>query len=103
MEEKKNSILARLVAAAALIGAVVVIVVAIGSAGGGDDNSPAKESAPHKVKTKPKTHKKKYEVEEGDTLTTISRKTGIPVSRLKALNPDLDPQVLQVGQELKLR
>lgn len=103
MEEKKNSIPARLLAAAALIAAVVVIVVAIGAAGSSDDDSPSKKSTPHKTRVKPKTHKKKYEVAEGDTLTTISQKTGIPVFRLKKLNPDLDPQALQVGQKLKLR
>jgi LysM repeat protein len=103
MEDKKNSILARLLAVAALIVTIVVIVVAIGGAGGGDDDPGSKKTPSHKVQTRPKTHKKKYEVEAGDTLTTISKKTGIPVARLKQLNPDLDPQALQVGQELKLR
>jgi LysM repeat protein len=107
MEEKtkKNSQIARLLAVLALIGTILIVIVAISGATGGDDGGSSKKANPGKQQTqnKPKTKKKKYEVEEGDTLTTISNKTGISVDRLEKLNPDLDPQALQVGQELKLR
>jgi LysM repeat protein len=42
-------------------------------------------------------------VEPGDTLTTISDKTGIGVDKLTELNPDLDPQALISGEQVKLR
>ena len=106
MEEKtKNSQIARLLAALALIGTVLVVIVIVSGALGGDDDGSTKKANPDKqqVSGRPKTNKKKYEVEEGDTLTTISRKTGIPVDTLERLNPDLDPQALQLGQEIKLR
>ena len=39
----------------------------------------------------------------GDTLTSIAHKTGVPVARIRALNPGVDPQILISGETLKLR
>jgi LysM repeat protein len=61
--------------------------------GGGDQQS----------KQQPKTDEKFYTVEPGDTLTTIADKTGIGVDKLTELNPDLDPQALISGEQVKLR
>lgn len=104
MEEtqKKNSYLARLLAVAALIGAVLVIVIVAGSVSS-DSDDPKPKQNPNRQVDRPKTNKKVYEVEEGDNLTIISQKTGISVRTLQKLNPDLDPQALQLGQKLKLR
>jgi LysM repeat protein len=44
-----------------------------------------------------------YIVQAGDTLSTISVKTGIPVPTLEALNPSVNPNALQTGQRLRLR
>jgi LysM repeat protein len=44
-----------------------------------------------------------YVVKSGDTLGSISEKTGIPVEKLQELNPELDPQALVSGQKIKLR
>ena len=44
-----------------------------------------------------------YTVKAGDSLTSISVKTGIPVTTLEQLNPSLDPNTLQTGQRLRLR
>ncbi|MCB0868866.1 MAG: LysM peptidoglycan-binding domain-containing protein [Solirubrobacterales bacterium] len=103
MQDKKNSLLARLLAAVALITAVVAIVVAIGAATSSDEEPNKGRENPSRQVNKPKTKAKTYEVEEGDSLTAIAEKTGISVDRLEKLNPDLDPQALQPGQELKLR
>ena len=46
---------------------------------------------------------KTYTVKSGDTLGSISEKTGIPVDKLQELNPELDPQQLVSGQKIKLR
>ena len=103
-ETKKNSQIARLLAVLALIGTVLIVIVAISGATGGDDDGTTNKANPGKQqRMEPKTNAKTYEVEEGDNLITISRKTGIPVQRLEKLNSDLDPQALQVGQEIKLR
>jgi len=42
-------------------------------------------------------------VKTGDTLAGISQRTGVPLERLQALNPNLDPQALVSGQRIKLR
>ena len=101
---KKNSQFARLLAVLALIGTILIVIVVVSGASSGDDDGQKKKQNPtRQAQNRPTTNAKTYEVEEGDTLTTISRKTGISVQRLEKLNPDLDPQALQLGQELKLR
>lgn len=44
-----------------------------------------------------------YVIQGGDSLSRISVKTGVPVSKLEALNPSIDPNALQTGQRLRLR
>ncbi len=44
-----------------------------------------------------------YVVKSGDTLSTISSKTGVSVRTLERLNPGVDPGALQTGQRLRLR
>ena len=44
-----------------------------------------------------------YVVKEGDSLSTIASKTGVPVGQIEALNPNVDPNVLHTGQRLRLR
>ncbi|MBV9214049.1 MAG: LysM peptidoglycan-binding domain-containing protein, partial [Actinobacteria bacterium] len=52
---------------------------------------------------KPNTQQTVYVVQTGDTLATIASKTGVSVDRLQQLNPQLDPQALVSGQQIKLR
>jgi LysM repeat protein len=58
----------------------------------------------------PVTHTRKghrpprvYVVRSGDTLSGISAKTGVSLTTIKALNPSLDPNALQVGRHIRLR
>jgi LysM repeat protein len=44
-----------------------------------------------------------YRVKAGDTPSAIAERTGVPLSRIMELNPDLDPQTLSPGQRIKLR
>jgi LysM repeat protein len=44
-----------------------------------------------------------YRVKVGDTPSAIAEKTGVPLSQIQELNPDLDPQTLAPGQRIKLR
>jgi LysM domain-containing protein len=44
-----------------------------------------------------------YVIRAGDTLSTISVKTGVSVPALETLNPSVDPNALQTGQRLRLR
>jgi LysM repeat protein len=53
-------------------------------------------------------HRKKkaatfYVVRPGDSLSSISVKTGVSVPTLESLNPGVDPAALQTGQRLRLR
>lgn len=43
-----------------------------------------------------------YVVKPGDSLSSISAKTGIPVATLESLNPRADPNALQAGERLTL-
>lgn len=105
--KKRNSIIARLLAALALIATVVAVVMVV-SAGLKDDSPSSKKTganhpAKQEKKKKPRTKAKTYEVQSGDTLSSIAHKTGITVAELQALNPEVDPQILTVGEVLKLR
>ena len=44
-----------------------------------------------------------YVIQSGDSLSTISVKTGVSVPALEALNPSVDPNALQTGGRLRLR
>jgi LysM repeat protein len=104
--EKRTSAFARIFAAVALAGAVVVVIVAISSSLGDSDSSSDKSrnganQGPQKVQRK--TRAATYVVKSGDTLVSIAHRTGIPVSHIIALNPEVDPQILIAGETLKLR
>jgi LysM repeat protein len=36
-------------------------------------------------------------------LISIAHRTGVPVKTIEELNPEVDPQILVAGEELKLR
>jgi LysM repeat protein len=42
-------------------------------------------------------------VRAGDTLERIAARTGTTVARLTRLNPGIDPDVLRVGQRVRVR
>lgn len=105
MEERRTSATARIFAAVALVVAVLVIVIVFASAMNGDSSSGHHKSgqATHKEAKHHRTKAKTYTVQTGDTLTAIAHKTGVPVSEILALNPEVDPQILIAGQTLKLK
>lgn len=105
---QRSSAPARVAAAIALVcGFLVVLVVVATSLSGGDDDSGRDGGAPAAQMGEQGGGKggaaKAYVVQSGDTLTSIARKTGVPVSSLEALNPGIDPQILGPGEKLKLR
>jgi LysM repeat protein len=100
---------ARLLAPLALVGFVVALLVVINGAGsdGSSEKTGAKPAAsatatPTK-KQKARKQRRRYVVKAGDTPSGIAEKTGVPLSQILALNPDLDDQTLTVGDKLKLR
>lgn len=51
----------------------------------------------------PKTVSDSYEVKRGDTLIGISSRTGVPVTELIKINRIVNPNLIKVGQILRLR
>ena len=43
-----------------------------------------------------------YTVRPGDTLASISERTGVTVEELEELNPGVDPNSLTVGEKIRL-
>ena len=101
---------ARLLAPLALVGFVIALLVVVNSSSTGGGSS-ASESRPAATKTTTTTHKQKstrkgrrrYTVKPGDTPSGIAEKTGVPLSKILELNPNLDDQSLSVGDKIKLR
>lgn len=103
--EKRTSAASRLVAALALMAAVLVVVMLIGVAMSDDDSSPREQRTerPAKKQKQQQPQAKTYTIQNGDTLTAIAQETGVPVVKLQALNPEVDPHALIAGETLKLR
>ena len=83
---------ARILAAGALVAAAVVLIVVISGSLGGSGNTPSTSGPARAANHKPKD--KYYVVQPGDTFGGIASKEGVSVSRLEALNPHLDTQLL---------
>lgn len=99
---------ARLLAplALAVFAVAFIVVVASSGGGGGSKSTPTGErrTVSRAAPARPRQPPRHYTVKASDTsLAAIAAKTGVPVSRLIALNPSLDPQSLAPGQRIRLR
>jgi len=99
---------ARIFAVAALVAATVLSIAIVGGAfgggGSGDSNGDRRGGNGSQQAERPKRKAPAvYVIESGDTLIGIAHRTGVPVARIEALNPEVDPQILVAGEELKLR
>jgi LysM repeat protein len=90
--------------------AVLLVLSSGGDDEGGDGGSQASQTEERRTSRERSTTTERerrtpatYTVEVGDTLAGIAEKTGLTVERLQELNPEVDPQALVSGQELKLR
>lgn len=107
----------RFLAPVALLAFGVALLVIVSSTSGGDGGGSPSASEQEKSRDLGETSKRPkarrggesqlptraYTVRRGDTLGSISEKTGIPVEKLQELNPQIDPQQLVTGQKVKLR
>lgn len=91
---------ARILGPLALIAAVLAfaLVVSNSTSDGGSSSTTEQKTERENKGEIPKT----YVVQAGDSLTSISEEFGISVKRIERLNPDVDAQTLNEGQELKL-
>jgi LysM repeat protein len=100
---------ARLLAPLALLLAVVAVLLVVQATMKSDDtkDDTAKTTETDQGTTPTTTTERRvrptYTVKLNDNLTRIAEKTGVSVERIQALNPELDPQNLIVGQKIKLR
>lgn len=104
----QRSALARVIAAAALVCGFLILIVVVATSLGGDDEKRSGSGSRGGQVTRSSGDgndeaPKAYVVQNGDTLTSIAHKTGVPVSRIEELNPGVDPQILVSGEKLKLR
>jgi LysM domain len=83
---------ARILAVLALVAAAIVVIVVISGSVGGSGGSSGKDGRAGKGHERPQD--KYYVVQPGDTFGGIAEKQGISVTRLEALNPNLDTQLL---------
>ena len=91
--------------AAALLAATVAVALIRGGLGGGHHAAPPPaptQTVSHKAMNPPHV-RKLYVVHAGDTIEAISARTGIPQTRILALNPSVSPTALFIGQKLRLR
>ena len=102
-----------------IFGLTLLTIVATSGGDGGNDKPTASEQAKQQDLGRAERRERRarreaaanegqlptgtYTVKSGDTLGSISEKTGIPVDKLQELNPQLDPQQLVSGQKIKLR
>jgi len=107
MPQNQSNQLARVAAVVALFAALVLTIVVIaGSGGDSDDGGSGDAQAESEEPTRRGERALErgiWVVREGDTLVSISESTGIEIDDLLALNPEIDPQAVVVGQRLILR
>jgi LysM domain len=88
--------------------AAVGLVVANSTGSDGDGGDSANRTVEPRPREEGRQERRRpqrtfYRVRLNDTLGLIAEQTGVPVERLEALNPELDPQNLIVGQQIRLR
>jgi LysM repeat protein len=106
MPDYKPNQIVRAIAVMALIAAFILVGVVVATSGGGGsgggDGGSAQKAKVSKAGERA-VRRGVWIVHTGDTLGKISVKTGIDVTTLQTLNPDLDPQTLLEGQRIALR
>ncbi len=87
--------------AAFLLAATLVVAFARG--GRGEESPTVAKPAATATAEKPAPQTRFYRVRAGDTLAGIAQRTGVPLARLRQLNPKLVPTALFIGQQIRLR
>jgi hypothetical protein len=68
--------------------------------------APPPAAPPHAARTPakhpPPARRHVYTVRAGDTLSAIAATTGVPLARIRALNPGLAPTALFIGEKIRL-
>lgn len=102
---------ARWLAPLALLGAIAAIMIVVSSNNGSGDPSPSSSGITGSTATSTRTtattgapsRRRFYVVKDGDVLSAIADRTGVPLEVIEQLNPKVDAQTLRAGQRIKLR
>jgi LysM repeat protein len=102
---------ARFLAPAAflLVVTVAVLLVRAGLEGGGKTaTATTRATKPQPITSRTTTTRPKpaarrfYTIQSGDTLETVAAKFGTTTQKLLALNPNIDPHALSIGQKIRI-
>jgi LysM repeat protein len=98
---------ARLFAPLALVACAVAVLVIVNSGGSSGGSATSERTTTGSSTTTTTTratkhHKRTYIVKDGDVLSQIAIKTGVPLATIQQLNPTVDAQSLHAGQKIKL-
>jgi LysM repeat protein len=104
--------LARLAAPAAFLLAATIAVLLVRSgleSGSGSSDSTvstltssSRSTTTTSVRTTTRPRRRFYTIQSGDTLATVATNFGTTVEKLLALNPEIDPRSLRVGQKIRV-
>lgn len=100
---------ARILAPVALLAVTIAVIMVISASTDDESDGRARgdgdQRGTERTTTRPDRDRppKTYVIEQGDSLIAIAGEFGLTVERIERLNPDVDPQALVTGQELKLR
>jgi LysM repeat protein len=99
---------ARLAAPLAFFAAATVLILLVqsGLSADGSDSGTTMATPPTTATTEKTTTtggpKRRYRVQQGDTLESIAQKFDTTVEALIELNPDIDPLALRPGQRIRV-
>src|SRR3954471_2774204 len=94
----RTSWIPRILAPLALVVVVIAVIVIVNSSIGEDSGGGTQETTT--VSENKGDIPKTYTVQAGDSLTSIADQFGISVKRIERLNPDVNSQTLNEGQEI---
>jgi LysM repeat protein len=117
---RRRSWVARILAPLALAAAILAVVLIVSGSLGIDDEPAGRsgDDASKEARSEGGDSEKEdgsedeeedsdtpetYEVQSGDSLSSIAAEYGLSVEKLQRLNPDADPTALATGQVLKLQ
>jgi LysM repeat protein len=122
MDQRARRSPARFLGPLALIAVIVAFLAIVsGSGSGGSSSSSTSSSTTAQTSTSSSSTSKKksstakthtsttpsgasvYIVKVGDTLGGIAAKTGVPLSTIQTLNPNVDPHAMIAGQHIRLK
>ena len=111
MRLPRRAEVARFLAPAAFLLAVTVAVLLV-RAGlrGGEATTTTKAPRPQSIATRSTTTRPKpkpavrrfYTIQSGDTLEIVAARLGTTTQKLLALNPNIDPHALSIGQKIRI-